>query len=171
MMDAVLTFDERLWDLVVEGREAVIATIRRDGTPQLSNVLYVADPANRLVRISTKTDTVKVRHLRRDPRAALHITGDDFWAYAVAEGSVTVSDVATTAEEAVIEELRQIHSAFYGPQTGADFESTMIAQRRVVLRVQITRVYGLIATGGRRPSTLRGTGASPAPGAPAAPSG
>jgi PPOX class probable F420-dependent enzyme len=155
-----------LWDLVVAGQQAVLATIRRDGAPQLSNVLYVADPATRVVRISTKTDTVKVAHLRRDPRAVLHVTGDDFWAYAVAEGPATLSDVATTAGDAAVEELRQIHSVFYGPQTDAEFDATIIAQRRVVVRVRVQRMYGLITTGGRRPLRTAEQGRAPGPARP-----
>ena len=143
--------DDELWQLISGGQQAVLATTRSDGSPQLSNVLYVVDPADRLVRISTKRDTAKVRHLRRDPRAALHVTGRDFWAWAVAEGPVTLSDVAAVPGDPATEELRQIYTAFYGPQLDDEFYPAVIAQQRIVVRLQVQRVYGLIVTGGRRP--------------------
>jgi PPOX class probable F420-dependent enzyme len=87
---------EALWDLVFNQREAILATLKRDGRPQLSNVLYVVDPDSRTVRISTTSERAKARNLGRDPRAALHVSGDNFWSYAVAEGQATLSPVART---------------------------------------------------------------------------
>ena len=144
--------DDELWQLITSGQQAVLATTRSDGSPHLSNVLYVVDSADRVVRISIKRDTAKVRHLRRDPRAGLHVTGRDFWAWAVAEGPVTLSDVAAVPGDPATEELRQIHAAFYGPQPDDEFYPAVIAQQRIVVRLQVQRVYGLIVTGGRRPS-------------------
>ena len=46
------------------------------------------------MRISTTADRLKARNLARDPRAALHVSGQDFWNYAVAVGDVTLPAVA-----------------------------------------------------------------------------
>jgi PPOX class probable F420-dependent enzyme len=148
---AARPFDEALWGLISGGREAILATTRRDGTPHLSNMLYVLDAPTRTVRISTKADTVKIGHLRRSPRASIHVSGDNFWAYAVAEGPVTLSDVAQTPGDAASEELRAIHTVFYGAQPDDEIYPALIAQQRIVVRLQIERVYGLIVTGARRP--------------------
>jgi PPOX class probable F420-dependent enzyme len=79
----------------------VLATIKRDGRPQLSNVLYTPDDDTCIVRISTTADRVKARNLARDPRGTLHVVGEDFWHYAVAEGTVTLSATSTApADEA-----------------------------------------------------------------------
>jgi PPOX class probable F420-dependent enzyme len=83
--------EDDLWRLVAAGRQGVLAT----GRPQLSNVLYLADAARRVLRISTTARRVKARNLARDPRAALHVSGGDFWQYAVAEGTATLSAVAS----------------------------------------------------------------------------
>lgn len=40
---------------------------------------------------SPHVDGVKARNLALDPRAALQVTGRDFWQYAVAEGTTTLS--------------------------------------------------------------------------------
>jgi PPOX class probable F420-dependent enzyme len=91
----------------------VLATIKRDGRPQLSNVLYTADSDTRIVRISTTADRVKARNLARDPRASLHVGGDDFWQFAVADGSVVLSAISTTPADAAGMELFAVHSHFY----------------------------------------------------------
>ena len=81
-----MTDETDFWNLIATGREAVLSTINRSGLPQLSNVLYLPATNGRTVRISTTADRLKARNLTRDPRAVLHVAGDNFWAYAVAEG-------------------------------------------------------------------------------------
>jgi PPOX class probable F420-dependent enzyme len=142
---------EALWDLVFNQREAILATLKRDGRPQLSNVLYVVDPDSRTVRISTTSERAKARNLGRDPRAALHVSGDNFWSYAVAEGQATLSPVARTAGDDACEELFAVHSAFYETLQPEAFYEEMIANRRLVVRIRLERVYGIISTSGRRP--------------------
>lgn len=63
------------------------------------------DPDARVVRFSTTTDRVKVRHLRRNPRAALHVQGGDVWSFAVAEGEAEVSETTIVPGNAVGREL------------------------------------------------------------------
>lgn len=150
-MSEAVDGDRALWELITARSEAVLATIQLDGTPHLTNVLYLADSGTKTIRISTTADRAKAENVRRDPRAAIHVAGDDFWAYAVAEGAVTLSNVASQPDDEAVAELAQVHNAFYGPQPGEEFSQTMIKQRRLVLRLQVRRVYGLIATGGRRP--------------------
>jgi PPOX class probable F420-dependent enzyme len=137
--------DERLLSLVADSktRQAVLATLAGDGRPQLSNVLYVWDAAERTARISTTADRVKARNVRRDPRAALHVSGDHFWQYAVAEGAVTVSEVAATPGDAAVRELLALHSVFYGTLDEDKFAAQMITARRLVVRLHVSRVYGI----------------------------
>lgn len=143
--------DGDLWELVLRGRQAILATIAADGRPQLTNVLYVIDPQTSMIRISTTADRMKARNLARDPRAVLHVGGDDFWAYAVVEGTTSLSAVATSPGDEATEELRAVHSAFYGEQEPEAFSETMIANRRLVIRVKPDNIYGVIAPGARRP--------------------
>src|ERR1700735_5849767 len=99
--------ESELWDLIARGREGVVGTVRRGGLPQLSNVLYLPEPGGRSVRISTTADRLKARVLARDPRAALHVTGDSFWAYAVAAGRATLTRAAAEPGDAGWLELLQ----------------------------------------------------------------
>jgi hypothetical protein len=48
-------------------------------------------------------------------------------------------------------ELLEVHSAFYGPHDEDAFFAEMIARQRLVIRLALDRVYGVIASGGRRP--------------------
>jgi PPOX class probable F420-dependent enzyme len=110
--------DDRLLGLIAGSRQGVLATIAADGRPQLSNVLYVWDAAERIARISTTADRVKARNLRRDPRAALHVSGDHFWQFAVGEGAATLSAVAAEPGDEATRELLATHAAHYGPSSG-----------------------------------------------------
>jgi PPOX class probable F420-dependent enzyme len=147
--------ETELWDLIASRREGVLGTIKRGGLPQLTNVLYLPEPAGRTVRISTTADRLKARILASDPRAVLHVTGDNFWAYAVAEGTATLTPVAADPGDQACRELLEVHTAFYGRQDEDAFFAEMIARRRLVIRLSLEHVYGVIATGGRRPLAVR----------------
>jgi PPOX class probable F420-dependent enzyme len=135
--------DDKLLGLIETSRQGVLATIAADGRPQLSNVLYLWDAAERIARISTTADRAKARNVLRDPRAALHVSGDHFWQYAVAEGAVTVSAVAAEPGDEACRELLATHSAFFGALDEDEFYPQMIAARRIVIRLHVGRVYGI----------------------------
>jgi PPOX class probable F420-dependent enzyme len=65
-------------DVVREQHRAVLATMRRDGTPQMSPVTAGVDDEGRIL-ISTREPAYKVRNLRRDPRAWLCVLPDGFY--------------------------------------------------------------------------------------------
>ena len=146
-----------LWGLVATGQQAVLATLKRDGLPQLSNVLYAPDADGRSVRISTTADRQKAKNLARDPRAVLHVGGDNFWAFAVAEGRGTLSPVARAPGDEACQQLLALHRTFYGELETDAFFAEMVANRRVVVHLELDHVYGIIASGGRRPVTAEDT--------------
>ena len=135
--------DAKLLGLVASHRQGVLATVAADGRPQLSNVLYVWDAERRTARISTTADRAKAANLRRDPRAALHVPGRHFWQFAVAEGPVTLADVAAEPGDPATRELLELHGAFYGKPGEDTFFQQMIAGRRLVVRLHVHRVYGV----------------------------
>jgi len=134
---------DALWSIVRSRRQAILATVAPSGMPHLTNVNYLADPDERLVRITTTTTRAKGQNLLRDPRAALHVQGDDWFTFAVAEGSVTCG-VAEAPGDAAIDELHEIFTAFRGPQARPEFDEKMIAANRMVARLAVDRLYGLI---------------------------
>jgi PPOX class probable F420-dependent enzyme len=122
----------------------VLTTIKRDGRPQLSNVLHTVDDAG-VVRVSTTADRAKYANLRRTPWAALHVSGSDFWSYAVIEGDVTLSEVAADPHDATVDELVELYRALSGEHDDwEDYRAAMVAERRVVVRITPTHAYGLL---------------------------
>lgn len=124
-------------------REGVLATLGPGGVPQLSNVYYLADPAGRTLRLSTTADRAKGRNLLRDPRAALYVPGDDFFNYTVAEGTFSVA-VASVPGEPTIDELHTVHAASDAAGDRPAFDHRMIRHRRMIVRAEITHLYGLV---------------------------
>jgi PPOX class probable F420-dependent enzyme len=125
-------------------RQGVLVTIRRDGRPQISNILYLMDDSGR-ASISTSDDRAKVKHLRRDPRASLYVLGDSFWAWAVLEGTVEVSPVAAQPDDEVVEELVAYYREAQGEHPDWDeYRQAMVAERRVVVRLVPERAYGIL---------------------------
>ena len=89
---ADLTEAARDW---LTGRtRVVLITIRADGSPQSSNVLAAFDGTS--YRVSVTADRAKTRNLARDPRAVVHVVGDDFWSFASVSCGATLGAVTTT---------------------------------------------------------------------------
>lgn len=123
---------------------SVLTTLRRNGRPQLSNVTHWVAPDG-IIRISITADRAKYANLRREPWAALHVTRDDFWGYAVLEADVELTPVAATADDATVEELIAYYRALSGEHPDwADYRRAMVADRRVIARLRPTRAYGML---------------------------
>jgi len=123
-------------------REGILTTLRVDGRAQLSNIFYrLGDDG--LFRISVTDTRAKTRNLRRDPRAALHVGGDNFWAYVVLDATAELSAVAAHVDDAVVDELVEMYRSFVGehPNWG-EFRRDMVADQRLVLRLFPTSAYG-----------------------------
>ena len=133
---------DRMWEIIGGSRDGVLATVRRDGMPHLSNVYYLSDRSTETVRLSTTTDRAKGRNLLRDPRAALYVAGEDFVKFAVAEGPVSLA-IAEESGDAAIDELFEVHRALGAATDRSGFDDDMIANRRMVVRLRVERVYGL----------------------------
>ncbi|HSA40693.1 MAG TPA: TIGR03618 family F420-dependent PPOX class oxidoreductase, partial [Mycobacterium sp.] len=84
-------FDDKLLAVISGNSLGVLATVKRDGRPQLSNVSYHFDPPSLTISVSVTEPRAKTRNLRRDPRASILVAADDGWAYAVAEGDAVLS--------------------------------------------------------------------------------
>ncbi len=122
---------------------SVLVTIRRDGRPQLSNVLHAVFDDGTL-RISTTADRAKARNLARAPWAALHITSPDFWAYAVIEADVELTPVAADPDDAVADMLVEHYRLLLGEHDDwAAFRAEQVADQRLLALLRPTRAYGM----------------------------
>ncbi|MEH1015858.1 PPOX class F420-dependent oxidoreductase [Micromonospora sp. CPCC 206060] len=138
------TTTRRLIDLIADGQLGVLATIKRDGRPQLSNVSYAFDRERNLIRVSITDGRAKTANLRRDPRASFQVSTPDGWAYAVAEARAELSPVATDPADPTVEELIALYRAVQGEHPDwDDYRRAMVADRRLVLRLHVERVYGI----------------------------
>lgn len=126
--------------------KGVFATHKRDGRPQLSNMMYAVVDGE--IRLSVTDDRVKTKNLRRDPRATLHVASDDFWSYVVIDGDVELTGVTTDPSDEAAEMLRSTYRAISGehPDWG-EFNQAMIDQERLVIRLSPTHAYGVIRSG------------------------
>jgi PPOX class probable F420-dependent enzyme len=78
-----------------EPHYAVMATINRSGTPQLTVMWYALHPTDDLILLNGIGGSLKVKNLRRDPRMALCI--EDGYRYVTLEGTAEL--VADRAEQ------------------------------------------------------------------------
>jgi PPOX class probable F420-dependent enzyme len=138
--------DSALLDLFRHHHRGVLVTLKRDGRPQMSNVAfeYANNGQLGLLRISVTDDRAKTRNLRRDPRASFHVTTGDLRAYAVAEAVAQLSPVAADPHDATVEELVALYRAVRGEHPDwAEYRDAMVADRRLVVRLPIDRLYGM----------------------------
>lgn len=134
--------DEALSRLLGTQQFGTLATVKSSGHPHLTTMAYSWDAEARVVRFSTTADRAKPRHLRRDPRAALHVQGGDVWSFAVAEGEAEVSEVTQVPGDAVGRELLALVPEAAKPEDEAAFLEQLVAERRVVVRLKVDRLYG-----------------------------
>ena len=133
---------EAALEYVGSRNKGVLATHKRDGRPQLSNIVYAV--ADGEIRVSVTDGRAKTSNLRRDPRASLHVTSDDFWTYVVVEGDVELSDVTADPGDEAARLLRSTYRAVAGEHPDWDeFNRAMIDDRRLVVRMRPTHAYGM----------------------------
>jgi PPOX class probable F420-dependent enzyme len=128
---------------VAENRWGVLATVKRDGRPQLSNVGYSYDADARLVRVSVTADRAKTRNLQADPRVTLHVASRDFWTWVAVEGIADLTPVAADPQDATVEELITYYRGVSGEHENWDeYRAAMVADRRLVVRFRPEHAYG-----------------------------
>ncbi len=120
---------------VREHSHAVLSTVRRDGTPQLSPVAATVDAAGRVV-VSSRETAYKVRNLRRDPRAWLCVFPDAFYGdWVQVEGTVEVQSLPD-ALEPLVDYYRRVageHDDWDG------YRRAMVEEQRCLILVTLVR--------------------------------
>ena len=122
-------------EVIREQHRAVLATIRNDGTPQMSPVLVALDDEGRVL-VSTREAALKVRNLRRDPRLWLCVLPDGFFGrWVQVEGSAEIVSLPD-AMDGLVDYYRRISGEH---ENWDDYREAMQRERRVLLRVSIVR--------------------------------
>lgn len=114
---------------------AVLATMRRDATPQLSPVLVTVDDAGRAI-VSTTANTAKTRNLRRDPRAWLCVLPDEFFgSWIQVEGRTEIMELPDA-----LPLLEDYYRSISGEHDDWEaYRAAMRAENRVLLRIEPVR--------------------------------
>ncbi|RCK69905.1 PPOX class F420-dependent oxidoreductase [Desertihabitans brevis] len=137
--------DPALLSLFEQSSKSVLVTLRRNGRPQLSNVLHAFDARSATARISVTADRAKTRNAARDPRVSLHVSSDDFWSYAVLEGTAELGPLAEHPDDEGVRQLVQLYRDVSGQEhpDWDDYARAMVAEGRQVLTVRGEHVYGM----------------------------
>jgi PPOX class probable F420-dependent enzyme len=128
-------------------RLGVLVTIRSDGRPQSSDIVYsVGDDG--VIRISLTDDRAKTRNLARDPRCVLHITDGASWSYVSIDGTVELSAVVADPDDEATDELVELYRAIQDEDhpDWAEYRQAMVTDRRRVARFTPSNAVGQINT-------------------------
>lgn len=117
----------KLAEFLEPSRIVVVATIGRNGMPQLTPNWYWFD--GETISISTTKNRVKYRNLSRDPRMSVCIYSEPRAAdYAMVTGTVTISD-----DESIWPTTRKIIERYADPDRIERQLAEMRTQGRVIL--------------------------------------
>jgi PPOX class probable F420-dependent enzyme len=136
-----MSFDMR--ELIAGSRIGILATIKRDGRPQLSPVQPYYDRTAEIIYVSMAEGRAKTMNLRRDPRVSLEVTRPDGWAWATAEGTATLTGPGSDPYGPEVAALVDYYRAAAGEHPDwEEYRAVMVADRRVLLAMTVERVYG-----------------------------
>jgi PPOX class probable F420-dependent enzyme len=122
-------------DVVRQQSHAVLATLRSDGTPQMSPVLVAVDDAGDVL-VSTRETALKVRNLRRDPRLWLCVLPDGFFGrWIQVEGRAEIVPLPE-AMDGLVDYYRRVSGEH---DDWDDYRAAMERERRVLVRVALDR--------------------------------
>ncbi|MFF3569301.1 PPOX class F420-dependent oxidoreductase [Nocardia jiangxiensis] len=129
--------------LIADAPTAVLATIKKDGRPQLSPVNQFYDRKAGIIYVSIAEGRAKTANLRRDPRASIEAASPDGWAWATAEGTAELTEPATSPDDTVVDQLVAYFRAAAGEHPDwNEYRSVMVAERRVLMKLHVERIYG-----------------------------
>ncbi|MDQ1661418.1 MAG: hypothetical protein QOJ68_1398 [Blastococcus sp.] len=138
-----MAVDPRMLAFVAENRWGVLATVKRNGRPQLSNVGYAYDADEGIVRVSVTADRAKTKNLAADPRVTLHVASKDFWTWVAVEGVAELTPVAADPHDATVDELVTYYRGIAGEHENWEaYRAAMVADRRLVVRLRPEHTYG-----------------------------
>jgi PPOX class probable F420-dependent enzyme len=122
-------------DFIRTNHQGVLVTFRSDGGLQTSPVVASVDDAGRVV-LSTRETAIKVKNLRRDPRATYCAVNDGFYGpWVQVEGRAEIVSLPE-ALELLVEYYRSV--AGEHPDWD-DYRAAMAREQRVMVRITVER--------------------------------
>jgi PPOX class probable F420-dependent enzyme len=128
--------DEAKAFLAEGARTGKVATSTLDGNPHVAPLWFIVDGED--VVFITTASSVKGRHLRANPRAALAVDDDTFpYAFVTVRGLVTLEDAAPD-----LREWATRIAARYVPERADEFGARNDAPGETLVRLRMTRLVG-----------------------------
>lgn len=123
-------------EFIGNSHRGVLATLKRDGRPQMSNMSYALDDDGH-IKMSTRAPNVKVRNIKRDPRVSVAVQGETWRDYLIVDGTATIQ------EGNPIPTLKRIYELVRGEPhpNWQEFEESQVKEQRVVVDIAIEHVY------------------------------
>lgn len=129
--------DDRVRAFLERHHGAVMATLRRDGTPHVARIA-VGLVDGELWSSGTQT-RVRTKHLRRDPRATLLVLDDaNPYHWLGLETRVAIHD----GRDAVERNLALYRVLAGEPGDLGEYREAMVRERRLIYAFDIRRAYG-----------------------------
>jgi len=129
-----MEIDEAI-EYVRRNHHAVLATLKQDGSPQLSPVTVGVDGDGHVI-ISTRQTAYKVRHVRRNPRVWLCVFPDGFYGrWVQLEGTADIVELPE-AMDGLIGYYRDISGEH---PDWDDYRAAMERDQRLLLRIAVAK--------------------------------
>jgi len=119
-----------------EPHYAVMATINRSGTPQLTVMWYALHPSEDVVLLNGSAGLLKTKNLRRDPRMAVCV--EDGPRYVTLEGTAELVEDRAAQEREVNE---AIAPRYIGQRLGSQRWEAIKGSNRIGIRMRVERVH------------------------------
>lgn len=124
-------------------QNAVLVTLRGDGRPQSSDIVYAVEDGRFLVSVTD--DRAKTVNMRRDPRVVLHITEPSSWSYLSFDAVSELSAVAADPDDAAATALLRYYESIRGAHPDPDeYRRAMVEQRRLLATITPHGVVGQV---------------------------
>jgi PPOX class probable F420-dependent enzyme len=140
-----MTDDTVLKDFLAGHGHGVLATIRRDGRPQLSTITYLYDAEPNTITASITETRAKTKNMRRDPRVTFHVGSEDGRSYVAVEGRAELTPPAAAPGDPTVEALVEYYRRAAGEHPDwEEYRQAMVTDQRVVLTIHVEKLLGLI---------------------------
>lgn len=133
----------QLLEFIRPRHHAILATVRSDGSSQMSPNTMGVDDAGRIV-ISTYPQRAKVHNIRRNPAVSVCVLSDDFGGeWVQVYGAAEVLDLPDSVEP-LVEYFRNISGEH---PDWDEYRDAMVKQGKSIIRISID-TWGPVARGG-----------------------
>jgi PPOX class probable F420-dependent enzyme len=124
---------EKARALLQERRFAVLGTINKDGSPQLTTMWYLLE--GDVILMNTKAGRTKERNMRRDPRISVCI--EDGYSYVTISGTVEMIDDPQVAQR----DIYRLAVRYNGEEEAKrQMEEQFSKETRVTLHLKLEHV-------------------------------